>query len=159
MYKWLKSIELEPKFRPIIRTMNQFNEILKRLDDNRRIGYSLIRIFLGSALFIRGWILVSDPGAIDAIAFEQKLHMWHSYITIGHLLGGFSLIFGLFARLGALLQIPILTGAVFIVQDQGLMMGGQSLELASLVLFLLIIFFVFGPGSWALSRYFRLRYI
>lgn len=78
--------------------------------------------------------------------------MWYAYITIGHLLGGICLAIGVLTRLAALLQIPILVGAVSL-SDMGLMMGGQSLELATLVLFLLVVFFIFGAGPLALSKY------
>ena len=135
--------------------MEQFNEILDRLDSSQNVAYSIIRIFLGAALFVRGWILVSDPAAMTELASAEQLYMWYSYITIGHLLGGFLLTFGLFTRFGALFQIPILAGAVFIAQEEGLMMGGQSLELAALVLFLLLVYFVFGSGSLALNKYFN----
>jgi len=134
--------------------MKQLNELLNRLNSNQDYGYSLIRIFLGSALFLRGWALVSNPEAIITFVGDGNLHMWYSYITIGHLLGGFCLIFGIMARIAALFQIPILIGAVFI-SEKGLMLGGQSLELASLVLFLLIIIFIFGSGPVAVSVYFN----
>lgn len=134
--------------------MNQFNELLNRLNSNQDYAYSIIRIFLGAALFLRGWALVSNPEAIFAFVGEENLHMWYSYITIGHLLGGFCLTFGIMARLAALFQVPILIGAVFI-SEKGLMMGGQSLELATLVLFLLIIIFIFGSGPLAVSVYFN----
>jgi len=136
--------------------MNQFNDLLTRLNNNQDFGFSLIRIFLGAALFVRGWTLVSNPDAIMALVSEDNLHMWYSYITIGHLLGGFCLTFGILARLAALFQIPILIGAVFI-SEKGLMMGGQSLELATLVLFLLILIFIFGSGPIAVSVYFKKR--
>jgi len=135
--------------------MNQFDEIIDRLDSNQNMAYSLIRIFLGVSLLVRGWILVSDPGAITELVAEDKLHMWYSYITIGHLLGGLSLALGFFTRFGAMFQIPILVGAVFIAHEHGLMMGGQSLELAALVLFLLNVYLFFGSGPISLDQYFR----
>ena len=39
----------------------------------RDLGYALIRIFLGVALFVRGWILVSDPSAITMMAGVQQV--------------------------------------------------------------------------------------
>ena len=132
--------------------MEQFSNLLNRLNRNQNIGYSFIRIFLGLALFVRGWALASNPDAIFELAGEDNLHMWYAYITIGHLLGGICLAIGVLTRLAALLQIPILVGAVSL-SDMGLMMGGQSLELATLVLFLLVVFFIFGAGPLALSKY------
>jgi len=138
-------------------TMNQFKNILGSLDNNQDLAYSLIRIFLGVVLFIRGWILASDPDAIIALIGEHTLHIWFSYLTIGHLLGGLSIALGMFTRIGSLLQIPILLTAVFMVHAKnGIMTGNQSLELALLVLFLLVIILIFGSGRWALDRYFHI---
>lgn len=136
--------------------MSKIFKVFDRLESQQNIAYSFIRIFLGLALFIRGGILVSNPGAIIELIGEEKLHMWFSYVIIGHLLGGLSLTLGLYARVGALMQIPILIGAVFFVHYDGFMMGGQSLELAVLVLFLLVIYFLFGSGTLSLNRYFHL---
>ena len=59
---------------------------------------------------------------------------------------------GLLTRLAAMIQIPILTGAVFVIHlREGLVSPEQSLELAALVLFLLLIVFAFGPGKWSLD--------
>lgn len=118
------------------------------LNSNTSIAYSLIRVFLGIALFVRGFILASDPAAITTLAGEDKIYWWYSYITIAHILGGLSLAVGFLTRLGSLLQIPVLFGAVFLVHlKQGLLSVGQSLELSVLVLVLLLIHFVFGGGS------------
>jgi putative oxidoreductase len=139
--------------------MSKLNETLRRFETNQNYAYAFVRIFLGVALFIRGYILVSDPGAIYVLDGEAKMHMFYSYITIIHLLGGFLMAIGLFTRVGALLQVPILFGAVFFIHAKnGLMMGGQSLELATLVFFLLLIYLFFGSGPLALNNHFNLRY-
>ncbi|MFQ5446834.1 MAG: DoxX family protein [Saprospiraceae bacterium] len=138
--------------------MNQFIESLHWLDRKHEVAYSMIRIFLGVALFVRGWLLISDPEAITHIATGDNMHAWYSYITIAHLAGGLLIAFGALTRLGALFQVPILFSAVvFVHAEKGLMMGGQSLELATLVLFLLVIFTLFGGGIYSIDRYFQQR--
>ncbi len=138
--------------------MNLFTKTLHWIESNNKLAYSLIRIFLGVALFVRGIVLISDPGAITRLAGAHQFYWWYSYITIAHLVGGLSLAIGLFARFGALLQIPILFGAVFIVHfKQGLMTGGQSLELSALVLVLLFIYFIFGSGVLSIDNYIAKR--
>ena len=60
---------------------------------------------------------------------------------------------GLFTRVAAFVQIPILVGAVFFVHAQdGLFTQGQSFELAVLVLVLLFVVFVFGAGRYSLDQ-------
>lgn len=134
--------------------MNSYNSMLQWLEANIGLAYSFIRIFLGTALFIRGWIMFSDPATITALAAEEKTYWWFSYITIAHLAGGFLLAIGFLTRLASLIQIPILVGAVFLVHlKQGLLSVGQSLELSVLVLFLLLIYFVFGHGRLSVDSY------
>ncbi len=122
-------------------------------EERKSLAYSLIRIFLGFALFIRGILFVSDPHNLTQLAGSEQNFYLFAYVAIGHLLGGFLLGIGFFTRLAALIQIPILLGAVFIVHlKQGLLSAGQSLELSVLVLFLLIVFFLFGDGDLSLDK-------
>ena len=138
--------------------MKLFNNILEWFDTNHDLAYSLIRIILGVALFVRGLILLSDPAAISELAGENKLYWWYSYITIIHIIAGLLLALGLITRIASLLQIPILVGAVFFIHiRQGLVTEGQSLELAALVLVLLIIYFLFGSSSLSLDNYLSKR--
>ena len=134
--------------------MEKINKTLQWLDDNQNLAYSLIRFFIGTALFVRGWIFFADPGTVTELAREESLYMWFSYVTLGHLIGGFLMMLGLFTRLAALLQIPILFGAVFIVNaSTSLVSADQSLELAVMVFVLLIVYFIFGSGTFSLDQY------
>ena len=134
--------------------MEKLNNYLDYLNSKQNIAYSFIRIFLGIALLIRGIILIIDPQTIIEIARKENLHAFISYVTIGHLLGGIMLIFGLYSRLGALIQIPILFSAVFIVNlHNGLMHGSESFELSALVLFLLMIYFIWGAGKISIDHF------
>jgi uncharacterized membrane protein YphA (DoxX/SURF4 family) len=73
---------------------------------------------------------------------------------MAHFGGGALLALGLVTRLAAAIQVPALVGAVFFVHiHDGLMSQSQSLELAVLVLFMLLVFMVFGAGRLSLDRY------
>ena len=75
------------------------------------------------------------------------------YVILAHFIGGLLLTIGLFTRLAALAQIPILAVAVFIVHRQdGLFAMGQSLEFSALVLFLLVVILVSGAGRLSLDH-------
>jgi len=138
--------------------MKIFNEIVDWLNTNHDLAYSIIRMFLGAALFVRGLILLSDPAAISELAGLNNLYWWFSYITIIHLVGGLLLTLGFLTRIAALLQIPILAGAVFFIHmRQGLVTEGQSLELSALVFVLLMIYFLFGSGSLSLDNFITKR--
>lgn len=140
--------------------MKIFSNTLQWLENNNGLAYAFIRIFLGTALFIRGLIMLSDPAAIVTLAGEDRTYWWFSYITISHIVGGFLLAIGLFTRIAALIQIPVLVGAVFLIHlKQGLLSVGQSLELSVLVLILLLIYFVFGGGRLSVDEYRRKKLI
>ena len=134
--------------------MKRLHDMIGWLDAHRDQAYSLIRIYLGVALAIRGLIMLSDPSTITSLSGAQQMYMIYSYVFMGHLIGGVLLAIGFLTRLAAFLQIPILAGAVFTIHlRQGLMTVGQSLELSSLVLFLLVIYFLFGPGLYAVDTH------
>ncbi len=136
--------------------MEKINKWVQWLDENQKFGYSFVRIFLGLALFIRGIIFLTDPGAVNELAGEQKLFMWFSYLIFGHIIGGFLVMIGFRTRLGSLVQIPILFGAVFIVHsDRNLATVGQSFELAVMVLVLLLVYLGFGSGELSVDKYFK----
>ena len=119
----------------------------------------LIRIYLGFGLLIRGILYIGSDGR--AILFDQINAMPFSwaipfliahYIIMVHTVGGLFLIFGILSRPVAILQIPILTGAVFFVHfNEELLGGGQGLEFSLLVLILLILVAFAGPGRLSMD--------
>ncbi len=140
--------------------MDRFSALLPRFEARQSLTYALIRVFLGFALFIRGVIFIGDQETLMSLITAKGLD-WAfpnalvHYVTLAHLVGGLMLAVGLLTRWAALAQIPILFGAVFFVHwQEGLFSAGQSLELAALVLFLLVLVFLSGPGEFSLDHYF-----
>lgn len=133
--------------------------LLHRFEAHQSLSYLLIRVFLGFALFIRGALFIADQEPLMTLIVQKGLDWFFPtlmvhYITLAHLMGGLMLIFGLLTRTAALVQVPILFGAVFFVHlSEGLFATGQSLELAVLVLFLLLVVFAFGSGDISLDYY------
>ncbi len=138
--------------------MKTETSVFDRLEGNREYAYSIIRIFLGLALFVRGLVLSSDPSKIIQLADAQQWYWWYSFVIVAHIIGGLLLALGLATRWASLLQTPILFGAVFFVHlHQGLLDKGQSLELSILVLVLLLIFSVFGSGTLSVEEYLKAK--
>ncbi|MDP3312065.1 DoxX family protein [Lutibacter sp.] len=134
--------------------MNVLTSLSTSLDTKTGTAYSLIRIFLGIALTVRGWLILANPESLIDLGVNRELFVWVSLVGVTHLIGGVLLCIGFLTRLGALIQIPILFSAAFFIHAHTkLMMGGQSIELASLVLFLLCMFFVFGAGSFSITEF------
>ena len=116
------------------------------------LGYDLVRIFLGAVLFIRGAYIALNPEALVELAGDRPLDWTIYYVMIAHLAGGLLLMIGFLSRFGAVIQIPILVSAVFFVNLQtGLASGNQSLELSALVLIILAVIVIFGPGRYSLA--------
>jgi len=115
----------------------------------------IIRIFLGVALLIRGFLFLAEPSRLATIVDQSGLAWFAHYITWAHLIGGALLIIGLFTRIAALIQLPVLLGAVALVHlREGLFAPSQALELSTLVLFLLMVILVFGPGRFSFDYFF-----
>jgi len=122
-------------------------------------NYSLdfVRIFLGAALFIRGYLFMADQSLLQDFIAQRGMLVGAiviHFVTLSHLYGGFLMCLGLMTRLSALIQIPVLLGAVYLHFQEGLLTQGQSLELSILVLFLLIVLYVAGPGRFSIDYYF-----
>lgn len=131
--------------------MQQGNNILAWFKENRDMWIEALRIYLGLGLMLKGLQFIFNQKLAEEIAgevgipFFQFLSM-HVVILV-HLAGGFLLAIGLLTRVAALIQIPILIGAIFFVHlRQGLFQKSQDLEYVILVLFLLVVFVGYGGG-------------
>ncbi len=129
-------------------------------ESHREHWLDCVRIYLGLGLLARGLLLITNTSTGYFIDLLQ--HSGQNWITTGfvlhyvmlaHFVGGAMLTAGFLTRIAALVQIPILAGAVFFVhRNDGLFAMGQSLELSALVLFLLVIFLVSGSGPLSADR-------
>ena len=110
----------------------------------------LLRIYLGVALVVRGGVFMGEP---DKVTTYLESGDWFlpmivtHYVGLAHFGGGLLLVIGLATRLAAVVQLPVLFAAVFLVHwREGLMSQGQSLELSALVLALLALYSFIGSG-------------
>ncbi len=139
--------------------MTFWRSVRRFLDARRDRVFDLLRIYLGVGLFTKGVLFASNPDLLpsllhDGSHFSATSAMIAHYVVGAHLAGGVLLVLGLFTRMAALVQLPILFGAVFVVHArEGLFSRGQNLEFALLVLFLLVLTVVHGGGRWSLDHY------
>lgn len=115
------------------------------------------RIGLGLLLFAKGIYFMRDSTILEQIIYgnssvaENTTHWLPILIVWANLLCGFFLMIGLMTRLMALLQIPILLGAIFFISGYG---SSSDVWLALLALLLSILFFIEGSGPLSLDAYF-----
>ncbi len=132
--------------------INRHQRLLNWQWTHNTIATDLIRIFLGVVLFVRGILFLSDMGQMSEIINRTQLDWVAYYVVFAHIVGGFLLAIGLYTRLAALIQLPVLVGAVILVHvREGLMSENQSLELAVLVLVILLVFFAIGAGKFSVD--------
>ncbi|HEX5041904.1 MAG TPA: DoxX family protein [Candidatus Polarisedimenticolaceae bacterium] len=127
--------------------------------ENGDVLFDLIRIYLGIGLFVKGIQFTWDDGYISNLLLQSgRLQVLSTaiahYIPIAHIGGGLLLAMGFMTRTAVLFQLPILAGAVFLIHMQeGLFTRGQNLEFTALVLFLLLLILVHGPGRLSVDHY------
>lgn len=120
----------------------------------------ILRVALGLLLFAKGITFISNTTLLERLlsgsAFANSTGWLAIVITWANLLGGFMLTVGLMTRLVALLQIPILLGAIiFINAQKGGFAAESELPLAIVALLLLIFFLIEGSGPLSLDGYFH----
>lgn len=121
------------------------------------MSIEILRIYLGIGLLIKGIQFMSNSEqareymSMVTLPFFEFLSL--HVIAVVHIAGGLLLAIGLITRIAALIQVPILAGAVFFVHlQQGLFTKAQNLEFVILVLFLLLVFVVYGGGSLSVDH-------
>ena len=119
----------------------------------------LLRAALGIALVAKGISFISDMISLKALLSASSFNFlpdWISLvITWVHLLCGFLITIGLFTRLSALIQIPILIGAVIINASTGVFTPGSELLFSLLVLALLVFFLFEGGGELSVDEFIK----
>jgi putative oxidoreductase len=118
----------------------------------------IIRIYLGVGLFLKGVQFMIHPQDLVFFLSQGELNILETFIShytiSAHLVGGILMTFGLLTRLGALIQVPILIGALgFVHSKESLFSTSQNIELTALVLVLLGIFCIIGSGNLSLDYY------
>jgi putative oxidoreductase len=129
--------------------------------DNRDTVWDALRIYLGFALVIKGFVYMTHHGELAArmeqadVAFAGPALA--EVVAVAHITGGLMMTFGLLTRIGAAIQIPNLLGALFFVHlREGFFTEAQTLEFTLLVLALLCVITVVGAGrlsiDWAFTE-------
>src|ERR1700743_2673462 len=119
----------------------------------------IVRIVLGLFLVNKGIIFLNDSGYLRDIILEKEavnqppalISAIVFYVSYIHVLGGALLALGLYTRLWAILNFPVVFGAVFLVNITAANVNPAPC-LSILVLTMLAVFVVFGSGPISLDR-------
>jgi putative oxidoreductase len=111
----------------------------------------VIRVLLGLLLFAKGIDFIQDTAQLQSLlqttGLKNDLTLFAMIIAGLHLAGGIFIILGLFTRLMALIQLPVLFGAIWINQS------GIELIYALSIFLLLLLFLLVGGGPVSMDRY------
>ncbi|QTE39911.1 DoxX family protein [Mucilaginibacter gossypii] len=119
----------------------------------------IVRIVLGVFLLVKGITFMENTSYLRGIITDQDvidvspdmLMILVYYVSFAHMVGGILIAMGILTRLGCIIQIPILVGAVFltgIFQEPINTMLWPSIT----ALALLILFTILGSGPWSLDK-------
>lgn len=139
--------------------MNRFARCQQWLHAREDLFLALVRVYLGAGLFVKAIFMMSHREYLLNL-LDDLDNLWFApaamahYIIPAHMAGGILLALGLLTRVAVLFQIPILVGAVFYLYMPKMMLlePRQNLEYSALVLFLLVLFGVFGAGRYSLDH-------
>jgi uncharacterized membrane protein YphA (DoxX/SURF4 family) len=115
-----------------------------------------VRVYLGVGLVIKGVSLLSHTQMLDGLQ-NTALAPLTSLVPYMHIVGGALLAIGVFPRLAALVNIPILFAATFLIHGRNMntLAGREGFEFSALVLFLLCLIVVRGAGRLSLAARWR----
>lgn len=118
----------------------------------------VLRVVLGICLFFKGIFFLANTSTLAEMVkgslVANRSDWMVIFITWSHLLGGFLILVGLLTRWAALLNVPILMGAVIFINTQRYSFGNFELPFAIIVLLLLVLFLVEGGGPISLDNFF-----
>lgn len=116
-----------------------------------------LRIALGLFLFIKGILFLEHNSDLFYLFSQQQdfisIRKASMFTSAVHIIGGLMIAFGFLTRLSLLCQIPVLLGAVLVVNPQrGVHLGNEELWLSVVVLGLLVFFMIVGPGRFSVDN-------
>ena len=140
--------------------MNLIHKIERWGDNHHPKFLDIIRIALGIFLLLKGLGFMDNTANLKSIIENSSditvspalLMALVYYVTFVHLVGGTLIALGIMTRFSALMQIPVVFGAVFFVN---ILQSPFNTDLTSSVaaLIFLVVFAVIGSGKLSLENY------
>lgn len=129
---------------------------------DKSLSIELLRVYLGGALFFKGiFFIVHMKDIFEMISYQFPYidFLLAHYVVLAHIVGGIFLALGLFTRIAAAANIPVLVSALIFVQAKnGVLTTGTELELVALVLVLLLFFVWQGSGYFSADNYIKISH-
>ncbi|HEX7862002.1 MAG TPA: DoxX family protein [Verrucomicrobiae bacterium] len=134
-----------------------WNSFTAWVETHRRHILDLIRIYLGVGLIIKGIFYLMNSTLIAPSVTPNWLTSIAPIVPYIHIVGGALLAVGLLTRLAAIVQMPIIFAALSFIHLPYMgqsMAAREDVEFSALVLFLLAVIALAGPGPFSLAERF-----
>jgi putative oxidoreductase len=132
---------------------------VERWGNDHRPGFlDIFRIALGVFITYKGLHFITHMNELENTT--AGINVWFAgaalahYVIFAHILAGPMIAFGLYTRIASLVQLPILIGAVFLVNyPKGFLFLGNHMELGLSIIVLvgLIVLMIFGAGRYSID--------
>ena len=138
--------------------MSYITDVERWGNSHRPAFIDIIRIVLGVFITYKGLFFITHMNDLEMTTsgintYFAGVALAH-YVIFAHILGGPLIAVGLFTRIVCLIQLPILIGAVFLVNyPKGYLSIAQHMELWASILVLvgLVAMMVFGAGNYSID--------
>jgi putative oxidoreductase len=139
--------------------MSVITDVERWGNSHRPTFLDIFRIALGIYITYKGLYFITHMHELEMTT--SGVNLWFAgaalahYVVFAHILGGPLIMVGLFTRVVCLIQLPILIGAVIMVNyPKGFLSIGNHMELwiSLIVLIGLIVFMVFGAGKYSIDE-------
>lgn len=139
--------------------MNMIFKLESWGDAHRPLWLDYLRIALGLFITYKGMVFMVNIGQLQSLiggydVIFASIAISH-YVIWVHVLGGPLIALGLFTRVNVIFQLPIIIGAIFLVNyPKGFMSVGNHMELevSILVLIVLVLCYIFGSGKVSIDE-------
>jgi putative oxidoreductase len=140
--------------------MNMIHKIERWGDNHHPKFLDIIRIVLGIFLLLKGLGFMENTANLRSIIENQAdisiapglLMALVYYVTFVHLVGGTLIALGILTRFSAIMQIPVVFGAVFFIDILESPFNTDLLSSVAALMFL-VVFAVIGSGKLSLENY------
>ncbi len=127
--------------------------------DKPAFALAVVRFVLGLMLVIKGGYYFRDQVALTNLMIDSNIPLASAglarVVAVVHVAGGLMLAFGVLARVGAIIQIPNVLGAVIYIHARQLFSSTDAFDFPALVLVLLVLFAWLGSDRWSSDWAFR----
>ncbi len=128
--------------------------------NSHRVGaLDYVRIVVGILITYKGFSFLMNMHVLYGLTSNMDIMFASAaiahYVLFFHAFGGPLIILGIYTRLICVLQIPILLGAIFLVNSPKgfLSMGSHmELEISIVTLIAIILFVIFGAGKLSIDE-------